>query len=68
MHSSHNSAGEQDDQFRLDPTQMPQRLELDIPEQLFERLILQAERCNRSLPELIEYILAQSCMEMAEEV
>lgn len=67
MNSSPDSAGEQDARFRLDPTQMPQRLELEIPEQLLERLILQAERCNRSLPELIEYILAQSSMEMAEE-
>lgn len=47
---------------------MPQRLELDIPEELLERLMRQAERCNRSLPELIEYVLAQSSMEMAEEV
>ena len=46
---------------------MPQRLELDIPEDLLERLMQQAERCNRSLPELIEYILAQSCVEMVEE-
>ena len=67
MNSSHDSAGEQDARFRLDPTQMPRRVELDIPEELLERLIQQAERCNRSLPELIEYILAQSCMEMAEE-
>jgi len=67
MNSSHDSAGEQDARFRLDPTQMPQRLELDIPEELLERLMQQAERCNRSLPELIEYILAQSCMEIAEE-
>ena len=68
MNSSQDSAGEQDVRFRLDPNQMPQRLELDIPEELLERLIRQAERCNRSLPELIEYILAQSSMEMAEEV
>ncbi len=67
MNSTRDSAGEQDAQFRLDPTQMPQRLELDIPEELFERLMQQAERCNRSLPELIEYILAQSCVEMVEE-
>ncbi len=68
MNSSQDSAGEQDARLRLDPTQMPQRLELDIPEQLLERLIRQAERCNRSLPELIEYILAQSSMEMVEEM
>lgn len=68
MNSSPDSAGEQDARFRLDPTQMPQRLELDIPEELLERLMQQAQRCNRSLPELIEHILAQSCMEMAEEV
>jgi hypothetical protein len=68
MNSSHDSAGEQDARFRLDSVQMPQRLELDIPEELLERLIRQAERCNRSLPELIEHILAQSCIEMAEEV
>ena len=68
MNSLHDSAGEQDARFRLDPSQMPQRLELDIPEELLERLMQQAERCNRSLPELIEHILAQSCMEMAEEV
>jgi hypothetical protein len=67
MNASQDSAGEQDVRFRLDPTQMPRRVELDIPEELLERLIQQAERCNRSLPELIEYILAQSCMEIAEE-
>jgi len=67
MNSSHDSAGEQDARFRLDSAQMPQRLEIDIPEELLERLIRQAERCNRSLPELIEYILAQSCMEIAED-
>ena len=68
MNASQDSAGEQDARFRLDPTQMPQRLELDIPEELLERLIRQAERCNRSLPELIGYILAQSSMEMVEEM
>ena len=68
MNSSHDSAGEQDARFRLDSTQMPQRLELDIPEELLERLMQQAQRCNRSLPELIEYILAQSSMEMVEEM
>jgi hypothetical protein len=47
---------------------MPRRLELDISEELLQRLMRQAERCNRSLPELVEYILAQSCLEMAEEV
>ena len=47
---------------------MPQRLELDIPEELLEELMRQAERCNRSLPELIEHILAQSSKEMAEEM
>ena len=67
MNSSQDAEGEQDARFRLDPTQMPRRVELDIPEELLERLIQQAERCNRSLPELIEYILAQSCMEIAEE-
>ena len=67
MNSSHDSAGEQDARFRLDSAQIPQRLELDIPEELLERLIRQAERCNRSLPELIEYILAQSCIEIAED-
>ncbi len=46
---------------------MPQRLELDIPEELLARLIRQAEQSNRSLNELIEYILAQSCAEVAEE-
>jgi hypothetical protein len=67
MNASQDAAGEQDARFRLDPTQMPQRVELDIPEELLERLMQQAERCNRSLPELMEYILAQSCVEMAEE-
>ncbi len=68
MKSSQDFPGERDAQFRLDPTQMPQRLELDIPEELLEQLMWQAERCNRSLPELIEHILAQSRLEMAEEV
>jgi hypothetical protein len=68
VNSLQDSAGERDARFRLDPTQMPQRIELDISEELLERLTHQAERCNRSLPELIEYILAQSCLEMAEEV
>jgi predicted HicB family RNase H-like nuclease len=67
MNSSHDDTGEQDGRFRLDPTQMPQRLELDIPEELLARLIRQAEQSNRSLNELIEYILAQSCAEVAEE-
>jgi hypothetical protein len=67
MNSSHDDTGEQDVRFRLDPTQMPQRLELDIPEELLARLIRQAEQSNRSLNELIEYILAQSCAEVAEE-
>jgi hypothetical protein len=67
MNSSHDAAVEQDTQFRLNPTQMPQRLELDLPDELLERLMQQAERCHRSLPELIEYILAQSCVEMADE-
>jgi len=67
MNSIHDSAGEPDARFRLDPTQMPQRLELDLPEELLEQLMRQAVRCNRSLSELIEHILAQSCMEMAEE-
>jgi hypothetical protein len=68
VNSLQDSAGERDAQFRLDPTQMPRRLELDISEGLLQRLMRQAERCNRSLPELVEYILAQSCLEMAEEV
>lgn len=67
MNASPDSAGEQDARFRLDPTQMPQRLELDISEELLARLMEQAERCNRSVPELIEHILAQSCSEVLEE-
>lgn len=46
---------------------MPQSLEIDIPDELLAQLIQQAERCNRSLTELIEHILAQSCEQMAEE-
>jgi hypothetical protein len=68
MRSTNDFSGEPDARFRLDPTRMPQRFELDIPEELLEQLKWQAERCNRSLPDLIEYILAQSCVEMAEEV
>ena len=67
MRSSQDSAGEQDARFRLDPTQMPQRLELDLSDELLGRLMRQAERSNRSLSELIEHILAHSCAEMAEE-
>ena len=46
---------------------MPQRLELVLSDELLARLMQQAERSNRSLSELIEHILAQSCVEMAEE-
>ena len=67
MNSSQDAGGEQDARFRLDPTQMPQRLELDLSDELLARLMQQAERSNRSLSELIEHILAQSCVEMAEE-
>ena len=67
MSSSQDAAGEQDAHFRLDPAQMPQRLELDLSDELLARLMQQAESGNRSLSELIEHILAQSFLEMAEE-
>ena len=67
MNPSQDAVCEQDAQFLLDPTQMPQRLELDLSDELLGRLMRQAERSNRSLSELIEHILAQSFLEMAEE-
>jgi hypothetical protein len=59
--------GEQDPRFQLDPSRMPQRLELDLPEELLEQLMRQAERSHRSLPELIAHILSQSCAEIVED-
>jgi hypothetical protein len=67
MCASQDSAGEPDARFRLDQTQMPRSLEIDIPDELLAQLMQQAERCNRSLTDLIEHILAQSCEQMAEE-
>ncbi|WP_438983109.1 ribbon-helix-helix domain-containing protein [Vulcanococcus sp.] len=46
---------------------MPQPLTLDLPEELLEQLMRQAERSQRSLPELIEHLLAQGCREIASD-
>lgn len=62
-----SAPGEQDPRFQLDPSLMPQRLELDLPEELLEKLMRQAGRSHRSLPELIEHILSQSCVEIVED-
>ena len=62
-----SAPGEQDPRFRLDPSRMPQRLDLDLSEELLEQLMRQAGRSHRSLPELIEHILSQSCVEIIED-
>lgn len=67
MPPSQSAASEQDPRFQFDPSRMPQRLELDLPEELLEKLMRQAGRCHRSLPELIEHILSQSSVEIVED-
>ena len=62
-----SAPGEQDPRFQLDPSLMPQRLELDLPEELLGQLVRQAGRSHRSLPELIAHILSQSCAEIIED-
>ena len=58
---------EPDPRFRLDPARFPQRLELDLPEELVERLQRIAEQKDRSLSELIHNLVCQQLKEQAKE-
>jgi hypothetical protein len=58
---------ETDPRFRLDPARFPQRLELDLPEELVERLQRIAALKDRSLSELIHNLICQQLKEQAKE-
>ena len=59
--------GESDPRFRLDPARFPQRLDLELPEELVERLERMAHQRNRSLSELIHNLICQQLKQEAKE-
>jgi hypothetical protein len=59
--------GESDPRFRLDPARFPQRLDLELPEELVERLQRIAALKDRSLSELIHNLICQQLKEQAKE-
>jgi hypothetical protein len=65
--ASDGAPEETDPRFRLDPARFPQRLELDLPEELVERLQRIAEQKDRSLSELIHNLVCQQLKEQAKD-
>jgi hypothetical protein len=59
---------EPDPRFRLDPSRFPQQLDLDLPEHLVAVLERRAQRCNRSLSELIEFLIADAAGERVDGI
>ena len=66
MNPSMDAHSEQDERFRLDTGKLPRRIELELPDGLMEKLKQHADRLNLPVSELIEQILAQSCVESVE--
>jgi len=52
--------GESDPRFRLDQAQLPRSFELDLSDELLQRLAVKAEKSNRSMEELIEHFICQA--------
>lgn len=46
-----------DDRFKIDPTKLPQKLELELSERVLEQLAKRAAQTGRSVDELILEIL-----------
>ena len=59
--------GESDPRFRLDPARFPQRLDLELPEELVERLERMAHQSDRSLAELVHNLICQQFKQEAKE-
>jgi len=59
--------GEPDPSFRLDPASFPQPLELELPEELVERLQRLANETGFSLSELVHNLICQQLNEKAKE-
>ncbi len=51
------STPEDDDRFKIDPTKLPQPLELELPERVLEQLTKLAAQTGRSVDELVLEIL-----------
>lgn len=60
--------GEQDPRFHLDPDRFPQRLELELPEELVDELQRVADEMGCSMPELVHNLLCNYVEEQAKEL
>ena len=65
--ANNEAPGEPDRHFRLDPASLPQRLELELPEELLERLRCIARETGRSAPELIQELICNHLKQQARE-
>jgi len=59
--------GEPDPRFRLDPAHFPQRLDLELPEELFEQLQQAAREGDCSVSELVQHLISQYIKQKAPE-
>ncbi len=55
------------DPFRLDPDKFPKRLDLDLSEEVYERLLALSRKSGRSIQEIVEQILCASVTDLAAE-
>lgn len=65
--ANHGVPGEPDPRFRLDPACFPQPIELELPEELMERLQRMAKETEFSLSELVHNLICQQLNEKAKE-
>ncbi len=59
--------GEPDPRFRLDPARFPQRLDLELPEELVEQLQRLAHQTDRSLSEVVHNLICKQLKQQAKE-
>ena len=55
------------DPFRLDPDKFPKRLDLDLSEEVYERLLAISRESGRSIQEIAEEILCASVADRVTE-
>jgi predicted DNA-binding protein len=55
------------DPFRLDPDKFPKRLDLDLSEEVYERLLALSRKSGRSIQEIVEQILCASVADRVAE-
>ena len=55
------------DPFRLDPSKFPKRVDLDLSEEVYERLLALSRESGRSRQEIAEEILGSCVAELAAE-